>query len=89
MYEITQKLFTAVPPSSKGYKSICSYSLTNKKGEDEGSTLYFVECKSELVEATGENTILENIVTKILMCFTNIDIFITVRGIGLTISGPF
>jgi hypothetical protein len=89
MYEITQKLFIAIPPSSKGYKSIYSYSLTKKKGENEGSTLYFVECKPELVEATGENTILENIVTKILMCFTAMDIFITVPGIGLTISGPF
>jgi hypothetical protein len=89
MYEITHRLLIAVPSSSKGYRSVCSYSQTNKNAEDEGSTLYYVECKPELIEVTGAKTILENIVTKISMCFTHIDISITVPGIGLTISGPF
>ena len=59
------------------------------KHTSEQSTLYFVECKSQIIENTGRSTKLSDIVTNIFMSFTNMDILISLPGDGLTMKGPW
>ena len=91
MYEITHRLLITAPSTNKGHKSIFSHITKDENGKDnyKESNLYFVECKVASIETNHENNNLDNVVTNIFMCFTEIDIFITVSGSGLTISGPW
>jgi hypothetical protein len=86
MQEILRNRLTVIPLKYESSKPIYHSKTTNYEYEE--SSLYFVECKSNLIETTDYN-VTETIVTISFMSFTNIDISITLPGGGLTMKGPW
>jgi hypothetical protein len=69
-------------------RTLSSEALGGDKGD--GSNLYFIECKTQLVATDGDTTTFATkAVTIILMSFTNVDISIAVPGRGMTLVGPW
>jgi hypothetical protein len=85
MQDIIRKIVAVIPISNERIKSIYNSEARTHAYED--STLYFVECKSQLIVNIDYN-LTDKIVTIIFMSFTNMDILITLPGDGLTMKGP-